>query len=98
MDFSEDSLNKEILLQADDPTIVNSDTQEPPVSDPASGLESTPSLASNLPIRDLAILYPTHKRGKGKPFSGTRLSQEPGNLHADSHPNPTLEKLPLSNI
>ena len=85
------SFSDEILLQADHPTIFNSDTHEPPVLEPASGPELALSPASNLPIGDLAIVSPAQEREKGKPCSGTWFSQEPGNLHADSLPNSTVE-------
>ena len=67
----------------DDHAIVNINAH---VLDSASGPEPAASPASNLPIWDLAIASPTQEKGKGKPCSGARLSQEPGDLHVDSHP------------
>ena len=75
MDFSDDSLD-DILSRTDDPVI-------PHVEDLASGPEPATSPAPNLPIGDLAItcISPTKERGKGKPCTGTRPSQEPDDPH-----------------
>ena len=90
MDISKDSLDDEILLQTDDPTITNGDIHEPPTPIPASGPKPVPSPTSNLPIGDLALMSPTQERGKGQPCKGARLNQEPGDLQPDRRPNPSM--------
>ena len=82
MSFLYDSLEDEILLQADDPlvTITHLPGNEPP----ASGLEPAPSPNSSFPIGDLALQSP-QERGKGQPRTGNQLSQEPAHRPTTTH-------------
>ena len=69
MNFSEETLDNEILLQADNPAVNNISHLSPICKPPISGPEPTSSLTSNLLIGDLALRVPTlppKKRGKGK--------------------------------
>ena len=89
MNFSKDSLDDEILLQADGPAVNNASHSLPICEPPASGLEPAPSPTSNLPNGDLALEFHPQERGKGKPCTANWLSQEPG----DS-PIPTSTEAP----
>ena len=61
MDFLDDSMEDEILLQADYPL-----ANVPPAST-ASGLDPVPSPTSSLPIRDLVIKSPRRAKRETSP-------------------------------
>ena len=93
-EFSDDSLDDDTLLNADDPAVVNTPYPppvcEPPTSDsepPTSGLQPSPSPTSSLPIGDLALQSPQERR-KGQPPTGNWLSQEPADPPTTTHMSP----------
>ena len=68
MNFSDDSVEDDILLQAGDPS------DDP--STPASGLEPDTSTAISLTTTNLAYESALYDGGKGKPCKNGRLSQQ----------------------
>ena len=66
MNFSEDILDHKILLQVDDPAVVNSALHLSPIyKPPASGPRPAPSPASSLPIGDLVMGVPPLGQERG---------------------------------